>query len=285
MSDAATAERPKSENGVLFLGPWGANLEKLVQDRWPGTQSEPLTEGLTRLDLSHTPRGSCPGFNDAELLEELSQAGVVFGFFCDGVNGAEGVRVFERGRQRDRRHATWDAPEHPDPLAWPIGSLAVTLRLPIEAVTRVDRPPRPAINVAAEGLLSGNDPTDPDLLRKALEVMGAIDHPQATAAIVRHLTNPDWVTRFHAARSYARLDRGQGEEQRPTLQSLMSDEDESVREALLRGVLELLPAVEFQQASLHRQIDAVVAAGLEDEDEDVRAAAEQAQALRKQLLG
>ena len=96
---ATVSDPPKAENGIVHFGEWGAAHEGAVRDRFPQAIVDHPAQHMTRVDLSKTPRGTCPGFNDDELLTEMSSAGgVVFGFFCDGVNGAEGVRVFEQGQ-------------------------------------------------------------------------------------------------------------------------------------------------------------------------------------------
>lgn len=280
--------RPQSENGVLYLGPWDELAKKLVSMRWPFARLTELVPGLMRLDMSDTPRGICPGFNDRDTLALLSQTGerrVAIGFFCDAIAGAEGVRVFEAGDERDRRRVEWARANPPDPIAWPIAALAVSLKLPVERITRVQRPERPHLAVAIEALLNGGAPASPELRHQALQLFGAMDHARVTAVLVEHLRSDDWVARFHAVRSYARKNRVPGKEGRPALDSLLVDEDEGVRENALKGIAELLPEVAFSDVELQQQIDAAIKKGLADADDDVREAAAQVAALRKKLLG
>lgn len=287
MSGAPAPAPPRAENGILYVGPEPDEQLERVRARWRSARGEVLGEGLLRIDLSSSPRGSCPGYNDVELLAELSRRGpgVAFGFFCDGVGRAEGVRVFEAGRRIDARHVEWDRPPVPDPIAWPIASLALSLGLSVERLTRVERPPRPALPVAVEALLAGARPEDDALRRRALDLLGSLDLPEASAALARALESDDWIDRYHAARAYARRRRGQGSDGLPRLEEIGADPDESVREALLEGIQELIPEVDFQDTALQEQIDRAVSHGLEDEDEDVRAAAARARALREELLG
>ena len=283
MSDRA------AQNGVWFVGRWDAAVEDLARALWPKVRAEEVREGLTRLYLgvvSRVPR--CPGFNDFEGLAGLSRAhreAQAIGFFCDAEHRKEGVRVFQDGRQVVRRVVEWDEAPVEDPMAWPVGLLSIQLGLQPEDVTEVARPPRPELPLAMEALLRGEEPSRPELRHKALEAFGRSASAPMTEALVRHLRHEDWVTRFHAARSYSRLPRGAGEGERPRLESLLDDEDEGVREAVLEGVCELIPEVSFSDRELHAQIDRVIARGLTDEDEDVRGAAEAAQALRRELLG
>lgn len=286
MSTEAT--RPQSENGVLYLGPWDDLAKKLASLRWPFAKIAQVVPGLTRLDLSDSPRGVCPGFNDRDTLALLSQTGerrVAIGFFCDSIAGAEGVRVFEAGTERDRRRVEWRTANPPDPIAWPIAALAVSIKLPLETITRVARPARPALAVAIEALLNGGAPPNAELRHQALQLFGAMDHARVTAVLIEHLKSDDWVARFHAVKSYARKHRGPGKDGRPPLQSLLGDEDEGVRENALKGIAELLPEVTFSDKELHEQIDAAIARGLADADDDVKRTAAQVQELRKKLLG
>jgi hypothetical protein len=279
---------PKAENGVLYIGPWDAAAKAVLTTRWPFASMKELGPAFSRIDLSRAPQGSCPGWNDRVGLEELSKTGntrVAIGFFCDAGGRAEGVRVFQAGEEQDRRRVDWRRADPPDPVAWPIATIAASLRIPLELITRVARPERPPLAVAVEALLNGQAPATDELRHQALQLLGAMDHPQVTALLVEQVRAEDWVARFHAVRSYARKDRGPGQEGRPTLDSLLADPDEGVRENLLRGIAELLPDVAFADVALHRQIDAAAARGLADQDEDVRAAAAEVQALRKKLLG
>lgn len=280
--------RPQSENGVLHLGPWDEPARELARQRWPFAKVAEVVPGLTRLDLSDSPRGVCPGFNDRDTLALLSRTGerrVAIGFFCDAIAGAEGVRVFEAGTERDRRRVEWARANPPDPIAWPISALAVSLKMPVERITRVPRPERPPLAVAIEALLNGGAPPAPELRHQALQLFGAMDHARVTAVLIEHLKSDDWVARFHAVKSYARKHRAPGKEGRPALESLLGDEDEGVRENALKGIAELLPEVTFSDVDLHRQIDAAIAKGLADADDDVRVAAESVRELRKKLLG
>jgi len=283
------ATRPRAENGVLFLGPWEDAPRQLVAERWPFARVAQLAEGLVRIDTSASKRGSCPGFNDFDGIAALSRVApdaVAIGFFCDGVTGSEGVRIYENGAQKQRAKERWAEPRLPDPILWPISRLALSLRLPVEAVTRVERPGRPPVSVAIEALLKGEDAETPELRHQALAALGELDGVEAvTTALVRHLSHEDWVSRFHAARSYARRLRGQGQEGRPPLEALLDDADEGVREAALEGICDLLPEVAFSDFELQRQIDRAVERALTDEDEDVQAAGERARELRRSLLG
>jgi hypothetical protein len=288
--EAPVKAEPRAENGILYVAPeWNEAAEGLVRGRWPEFRIESLHQAITRIDLSRTPRGACPGFNDEELLGLLSRTGppgvMVVGFFCDSIGGAEGARVFEAGRQVELRRVEWAGAPSPDPIAWPISTLAMSLRLPIEAITRVARPQRPELAVSVESLLMGQDVDAGEPLNRALEALGFVPLDEATAALVKHLGATEWVTRFHAARAYARSARGQGHGDKPTLQSLLDDEDESVREATLDGIAELIGDVAFSDEGLLTQIDAAIKRGLADDDEDVREVAESARDLRTELLG
>jgi hypothetical protein len=282
-------EAPRAENGVLFVGPWNEGPIQLVKARWPFARVTEVAPGLTRVDLSDSQRGSCPGFNDGPGLAMLSVTGgprgLAIGFFCDGLLGAEGVRVFEGGRERDRRRVEWKSAQPPDPIAWPISATAVSLGVAIEAFTRVARPPRPALALAVEALLNGEAPATPELRHQALQLFGGMDHARVTSVLIEHLRADDWVARFHAARAYARKNRGPGQEGRPPLDALLADDDEGVRENALRGIAELLPDVEFSDRALQAQIDAAIKKGLADADDDVRAAADALKQLRTKLLG
>lgn len=285
-----SADGARAETGVLLRGPWRAELEPVVRARWAEARFEPLTDGLMRIDLSATtsPAGARLGFEDAQLLALLSATSpgaLVFGYYCDAAAQREGVRLFSGGIPREERQVAWAEAQPPDPIAWPIGVLSLTLGLAVEQITSVVRPPRPPLAVAVEGLLAGERPSEPTLVHQALDLLGQLPYDEATAALVRHLAAEDWVERFHAARAYARLPRRHGQEGRPRLEALMDDADESVREALLHGISELLPEVAFADRDLQAQIDAAIARGLEDEDEDVREAAGEARAKRRELLG
>lgn len=283
---AAVSDPPKAENGIIHVGEWDAPHEALIRQRWPQAVIDHAAKHLTRIDLSNTERGACPGFNDFELLGDLSHAGgIVFGFFCDGVKGAEGVRVFERGRQRERLRVEWETAQPQDSIAWPIAALAMSLQVEISAVTRVTRPPRPSLTLAVEALLASQPAQSAELTYQALQILGDMEHPEATQALLRALKSEDWIERFHAARGYARLFRDQGQSGLPRLDTLLDDEDEGVREAALEGLAELIHHVEFSNREVHMQIDRSIKRGLADEDEDVRAAATKAQGLRTKLLG
>ncbi|MCO5172063.1 MAG: HEAT repeat domain-containing protein [Planctomycetes bacterium] len=281
--------RPRAENGVLFLGPWGEASRAFALARWPFARDAEVAPAVTRLDLSGAPPGDCPAYTDGPGLAMLSVTGqpgaLVVGYFCDADMGAEGVRVFEAGQERDRRRVEWSRADPPDPVAWPVASTAVSLGLPVEALTRVARPPRPPLALAVEALLNGEAPPTAELRHQALQLLGGMDHPRVTTLLIEHLRSDDWVARFHAVRGYARLPRGPGQEGRPPLDALLQDEDEGVRESALRGIAELLPEVAFSDRDLQAQIDAAIGKGLADPDEDVRAAAEEARALRTKLLG
>lgn len=283
------AEAPRAENGVLFIGAWGDGPRQLVAARWPFAATTEVAPGLTRVDLSASQRGACPGFNDGPGLAMLSVTGgpkgLAIGFFCDGLVGAEGVRVFEGGREQQRHLVEWKKADSPDPVAWPIAATALSLGVALEAFTRVARPPRPPLAIAVEALLNGEAAATPELRHQALQVFGGVEHAQVTTVVIEHLRAEDWVTRFHAVRAYARRRRGQGQEGRPPLDALLTDEDEGVRENALRGMAELLPDVEFADRALQAQLDAAIKKGLADPDEDVRAAAEALRALRVELLG
>lgn len=282
-------EAPRAENGALFLGPWTEGPSAFVEMRWPFARTSEVAPGLVRIDLSSSERGSCPGFNDVPGLAMLSVTGGprgrAIGFFCDGIAGAEGVRVFEGGREVERRRVDWRTAQPPDPITWPIAATAVALGIGVEALTRVARPPRPPLALAVEALLNGEAPATKELRDQALQLFGGMDHPRVTEVLVEQLRADDWVARFHAARAYARRNRGPGQDGRPTLDALLADEDEGVRESALRGIAELIPEVEFSDRALQAQIDAAIARGLADADEDVRAAAQAAKELRVKLLG
>lgn len=285
------ADGPRAENGVIYLGPWDDAARSFASGRWSfGTTAE-LAPGVTRIDLSAASGGARPGFEDREGLLLLSRTGprrVAAGFFCDAGAQMEGVRLFEEGRERDRPPAgrvSWTRAQPPDPVAWPIGMLAAAFQLPPEKITRVARPARPPLTVAVEALLNGGQPATAELRQQAVQLIGGMDHPRITEVLVAQLRSDDWVTRFHAVRGYARKHRRPGQDGRPPLDALLDDADEGVREAALKGIAELLPEVAFSDQDLHRQIDRAIARGLADADDDVKAAAAQAQALRKKLLG
>ncbi len=280
-----TAATPEVENGAVLLGPFVDEAQAIVRHCWPFARTSPLGDAATRIDLSAAPGGACPGVEDSGGLAMLSVVAPVFGWFCDARAGVEGVRVFDGGHERDRRLVEWSRGQPADPIAWPIGSLALTLQLPVDAITRVARPGRPPLSLAIEALLNGAAPPEAPLLHQALEALGSLELDRATEVLVTHLRVDDWVARFHAARAYTRLHRRPGQDGRPRLEALLADDDEGVREAALAGLLELLPRVEFSDLDLHGQIDAAVARGLADEDEDVRATAARVQALRRELLG
>jgi HEAT repeats len=280
--------RPKAQNGVLFVGLWDEATANLVREQWPYATTDALSAGLHRIDLSRSERGLCPGINDTRGLISLSRAAkgvMVAGFFCDSITGREGVRVFESGVQLRRARVEWARPTTPDPLTWPVGSLALSLRIPVDQITTVARPARPPLIVAMQDMVNGGDAETPELRHDAIRVMGHSPQPEITELLGRLLTHEDWVTRFHAARSYASLRRPFGEGGLPSLADLLDDEDEGVRESALRGVATLIHDVDLVDRAVHALIDAAVARGLADEDEDVRAAAEEAQRLRAELLG
>lgn len=280
-------DRPEAENGALALFPLDDPALRVIEARWPFARVSPFGTGA-RIDLSTSPRGSCPGFNDLEGLALLARTGprrVVIGFFCDGRAQAEGVRVVEGGREVQRGRVDWATAQPRDPIAWPVAGIALSLGVPLEAITRVRRPERPPLAVALEALLNGAPVEDAAMRHQALGILGGMNAPPATAALVRALAHDDWVTRFHAVRAYARVHRQPGQGGNPPLDALLADADEGVREAALRGISELLPSVEFADAPLHRQIDAAIARGLADADDDVRALAEQVRELRRKLLG
>ncbi|MBX3468691.1 MAG: HEAT repeat domain-containing protein [Planctomycetes bacterium] len=291
---------PRAESGVLVVGGWSEAARAFALERWPFAREVELAPGVTRLDLSGAAPGDHPGFTDGPGLAMLSVVGAqgggpVVGYFCDADLRAEGARVFEAGQERDRRRVEWaraGAPPEggrpvvpPDPIAWPVAATAVSLGLPVEALTRVPRPPRPPLALAVEALLNGEAPATAELRHQALQLLGGMDHPRVTALLVEHLRSDDWVARFHAVRAYARRPRAPGQEGRPPLDALLQDEDEGVRESALRGIAELLPEVAFSDRDLQAQIDAAIGKGLADADDDVRAAAEEARALRVKLLG
>ncbi|MGE0709753.1 MAG: HEAT repeat domain-containing protein [Planctomycetota bacterium] len=272
------------ESGIVFLGPWGDDQLELVRERYGAVSVATLGDPLTRVLLA----GEKALFDDTGLLLRLSTftpEAAVIGFFCDAEQGAEGVRVFQAGRETDRREVEWARAEPQDPVAWPLGGLALTFGLAVEVFTSVARPARPPLAAAIEALLRGEVVSQAAVLHPALELLGQLELAEATAALVRHLGHEDWVARYHAARGYARMNRGPGQDGRPRLEGLLEDEDEGVREAALTGLLELIPEVDFGAKDLIAQIDAAVARGLKDEDEDVREVAEQAAELRARLLG
>lgn len=280
---------PTAENGVLYLGPMSDMVAALLQSRWPWAKVGPLPgTPATRIDLSGAPGGRRPGVADAEglaLLSMLPPGAPAVGWFCDASAGAEGVRIFVEGGEERGLQIDWRRPQVPDPLAWPIGQLSLDLRVPVEAITRVRRPGRPPLAVAIEALLHQEEVAEAELRHEALQLMGQLPHPEATKALARALRSSDWVDRFHAARAYASKVRGQGTGELPDLASLMGDADESVRQAALEGICELVAEVEFADLALQKQIDAAIARGNADADEDVRAAAEAALARRRELLG
>jgi len=283
-----TATRPRAQNGFLFLGPWDDEVQAWVQERWSCALFAPLANGLTRVDLSKSERGTCPGFNDADGLADASQlrpGAVAMGYFCDSLTGIEGVRIYVDGQQLNRERLEWEQARIPDPVVWPIGKLALSVQLPVEAIVQVERPARPALSLALEDLLHGKTPSDPQAWHQALEAMSQLRGDPITDTLVQQLQADDWQIRFYAAKSYACQVRGQGQDDRPPLEALLDDADEGVREAALEGVLSLIKQVEFSDTAMLTQIDAAVARGLKDDDEDVQAAAARAQALREQLLG
>lgn len=277
-----------AENGVLVLAPLEETTAALVRSRWPYAAITPIAGGAgARIDLSAAPRGR-PGFEDREglaLLSLIPPGPQVVGWFCDGERGVEGVRVVAEGRLQEEAGVDWSRPPVPDPLAWPIGRIALQLGLPVEAITKVPRPARPPIALAIEGLLHGEPVAEAEVRHQALQVLGEIPLAEATAALARALGSSDWVDRYTAARAYARRPRQQGQDGRPRLDALLADQDESVREAVLLGIAELIPEVAFADTDLQRQIDAAIARGLADEDDDVKAAAAAARDRRRELLG
>lgn len=276
----------EAESGIVYLGPFGEFELAAIQEELAGAEAETLGDPLTCVRVTD-PRAA---YDATGLLLRLSatapQAAIV-AFFVDAKAGAEGVRVFQGGSENERRELVWAEAEAPDPAQWPVGSLAMTFGLKVEALTRVPRPGRPPLIQVIEALLSGAavETEDPKLLQQAVELLGQIPIPPATAALVAHLQHDDWVVRYHAAKGYARIERQQGQEGQPRLESILEDEDEGVREALFQGFLELLPEVDFSASALIEQIDVSLERGLEDEDEDVREMAEQAAELRARLLG
>lgn len=283
MSDAL----PRAESGALILGPFPDPLKTLILERWPGMQLFQLGPTFWRADTSNAPGGVNPGFDDARTLAELSRGGpqAVIGFFCDADAGLEGARVYENGREALRERVSWAQPPIPDSVTWPISKVATMLQAPVELVTRVPRPPRPALTLALESLHAERPVEDAAVRRQALDVLGHTPDEVGEQILLRFLRSEDWVDRSHAVRSYVRQRRLFGEDERPTLETLLDDPDESVREALFEGLRDLIAAVEFSDQVAHQQIDAVIARGLADEDEDVQAAAAEAQELRKSLLG
>lgn len=276
------------ESGVLVLAPLDEVTQALARSRWPFASFQPIAGGAgARIDLSQAPRG-LPGFEDGEglaLLSLVRPGPQVVGWFCDATSGSEGVRILAEGQLQDEGRVEWARPPVPDPLAWPLGRIALQLRIPVEAITKVARPARPPIALAIEGLLHGQQVADPEVRHQALEVLGELPLAEATAALAQALASADWVDRYTAARAYARRPRQQGQDGRPALDALLADEDESVRQSALEGILELIPEVAFSDKQLQRQIDAAIARGLADPDEDVKAAAALARDRRRELLG
>mgnify|MGYP002634945181 CR=1 FL=1 len=273
----------KAESGILVAGPISPDASAILSEAL-AYDPVALNEHVVCV-RSEDPR---KGYEMTQVLFQLSALCpecAVVGFFCDGVAGAEGARLFQGAREVERREQVWAEAEGSDSLSWPIGSLAMTLGLAAHELTRVERPERPPLAQSLEGLFRNEEPSDPALLRQAIELLGQLPMPEVTEVLVRYLAHPDWVTRYHAARAYSRIDRGAGQEGRPRLESILSDEDEGVREAMLQGLAELIPETSFSDVELISQIDAALELGLKDEDEDVRAAAEEAAELRKRLIG
>ncbi|MBL4846324.1 MAG: HEAT repeat domain-containing protein [Planctomycetes bacterium] len=273
----------KVESGILVAGPMTPDATAILSEALaydPVVLSEHVVCVRTE-----DPR---KGYDLTAVLFQLSSLCpecAVVGFFCDSVAGAEGARLFQGGREVERREMVWAEAEGSDSLSWPIGSLAMTLGIQANELTRVVRPERPPLAQSLEGLFRNEEPTDPELLRQAIELLGQLPMPEVTEVLVRYLTHPDWITRYHAARAYSRIDRGAGLEGLPRLESILEDEDEGVREAALQGLAELIPETSFSNVELISQIDAALEIGLKDEDEDVRTAAEEAAELRKRLIG
>ncbi|MCA8925337.1 MAG: HEAT repeat domain-containing protein [Planctomycetes bacterium] len=281
-------ESPRAQDGALILGPWSKELEALLRTRWPFAEPRQLGPRFWRVGTRAAPPGTCPGFNDWKTLRELSEAsedGLVVGFFCDAELEAEGVRIFERGRETLRTRVEWAQATTPDSVTWPIARIGLMLGVPVDVITQVERPPRPPLTLALEALHREEPVEDPATRRAALDVLAHTVDPHAEAILLRFLAAEDWVDRMHAARSFASARREFGEGERPTLLSLLEDPDEGVREAVLEGLHALISGVEFSDDAIHAQIDAAIERGLGDDDEDVQAAAAQAQELRKSLLG
>ena len=273
----------KAESGILVAGPLPPEGQAILAEAL-GYDPAPLSENVI-CARSEDPRKGYELTQVLFQLSALSPEAAVVGFFCDGVAGAEGARLFQGGREVERRELVWSEAEGTDSLSWPIGSLAMTLGIDPAALSRVTRPGRPALAQTLEGLFREEEPQDPELLRQALELLGQLPMPEVSAVLVRYLSHEDWVTRYHAAKAYTRLNRDPGQEGRPRLERLLDDEDEGVREAALQGLAELIPEISFSDEGLIEQIDAALERGLQDEDEDVRAAAEEAAELRKRLIG
>lgn len=272
-----------AESGILVAGPLSPEAKAIL--------SEALAYDPVRLS-EHVICVRCEdprkGYELTQVLFQLSALcpeSAVVGFFCDSVAGAEGARLFQGGQEVERRELVWDEAGGSDSLSWPIGSLAMTLGIQPSALSRVSRPERPALAQVLEGLFREEEPSEPELLHQALELLGQLPMPEVSEVLVRYLSHDDWATRYHAAKAYTRLNRGAGQDGLPRLESILEDEDEGVREAALQGISELLAEISFSEKKLIEQIDAAIERGLKDEDEDVRAAAEEAAELRKRLIG
>lgn len=273
----------KAESGILVAGPLSDDARAILAEAL-AYDPAPLSEHVTCVRCED-PR---KGYELTQVLFQLSALcpeSAVVGFFCDSVAGAEGARLFQGGREVERRELVWSEAEGTDSLSWPIGSLAMTLGINPASLSRVARPERPALAQTLEGLFREEEPSEPELLRQALELLGQLPMPEVSAVLVRYLSHEDWVTRYHAAKAYCRINRDPGQEGRPRLERILDDEDEGVREAALQGIAELIPEISFSDQELIAQIDAALERGLGDEDEDVRAAAEEAAELRKRLIG
>ncbi|MEZ6187821.1 MAG: HEAT repeat domain-containing protein [Planctomycetota bacterium] len=208
----------------------------------------------------------------------------MIGFFCDAEAGLEGARIYEEGREALRERVSWA--QLPDPRPEDLAdSVAQMLQLRRARDLRAAPQLRPPLTLALEALHQEQPVEDAALRRQALDVLGHTGDELAEQILLRFLESEDWVDRTHAVRAYVRQRRPFGEAGRPTVDTLMDDPDESVREALFEGLKELIAAVEFSDQVAHDQIDAAIRRGLADEDEDVQAAAAEAQELRKSLLG
>lgn len=275
---------PRAESGILFLGPWSEELLKVALDRFGSVKVLEIGEPLVNLQVPDK-RGGHEATDVLMRISAMAPESAVIGYFCDADSKTEGVRVFQGGRETERREESWESAEPQDPGAWPIGSLAMTFGLPVEAITAVPRPERPPLAQAIEAMLRGEEIEDAELRQQGLELVGQLPMEEATMVLARHLKHEDWVSRFHAARGYTSQDRGAGVNGRPRIESILQDEDEGVREAALQGLLSLIPEIGHSAKPLIEQIDASIELGLKDEDEDVREVAEQVAELRTRLLG
>lgn len=273
----------KAESGILFAGPLPPEGRAILSAAL-AYEPVPLSEHV-QVVRCEDPRKGYELTSVLFQLSALAPEAAVLGFFCDSVAGAEGARLFQGGREAERREIVWDEVRGSDPLSWPLGSLAMTLGLDPAELTRVKRPGRPPLAEALEGLIRGEEPSERELLHQALELLGQIPAPQVSAVLVKYLSHEDWVTRYHAAKSYCRQAREFGSEGHPRLEEVLDDQDEGVREAALQSLAHLLPEVKFSDKDLVAQLDAALEKGLADADEDVRAAAEELAELRQRLIG